>query len=151
MKRRTWILVGLVVALTGCGKTPTEVPASTTSTASAVTGAALDANSGDVKELGVSLYPGMENLIGVHPVTANAEGKLIAADYKSADPPEKIAAFYREQMNKEASSGAQFMESPAAAGMARFQLATESRGITVMIRPDGAGSIVGIQTLVRLK
>jgi len=98
--------------------------------------------------LGVPQYAGMETVVEARRTPLAKRGDMTESDFKSSDPPEQIAAFYREQMSKKYGEDTQYLETPLGEGMVRLQATNgEGKNIEVLIGPDGAGSIVGVRTL----
>jgi len=150
MKLRNLSLPALLIAVVGvtaCGKAPSTAEVTPTALSAPTTDApssAAVAKTGDASgELGVELYPGLEVLVAAHPMP----GGPTSADFKSNDKPEKVAAFYRDLLSKNGADNSQYVESPIGEGMFRIQASDGKQGTNIVIRAEGDGSIVGIQTL----
>lgn len=147
MELNDWTWAGLLVAgtaLCACGSAQTDGETAAAAPVTPVAGNADPASS----SRGMAQYPGMQTLVEAHRTPVAKRGDLIESDFKSADPPEKTAAFYREQLSKRYGEDTQYLETPLDEGMVRLQATDgERRNVEVLIRPDGAGSIVGVRTL----
>jgi hypothetical protein len=147
----TWpALLAVGATLAACGKA--QMGTEATSAASARPTLLMSAPAASDGNLGVALYPGMVTLVGARGTPVAKRGTLIDATFKSADTPERIAAFYREQLSKRFGDETQFLEEPQAEGLIRIQASNgQSQSIEMSIRPEGADSIVTIQSLVKAK
>jgi len=141
----------VAAALAACGRSPpTSEGAWAVRPAPAVNAnnPTAESDASGVGALGLPLYPGMQALVEARHIPIAKRGELIESDFKSADPTEKTAAFYREQLSKKYGEDTQFLETPLGEGMVRLQATNgEARNIEVLIGPDGTGSIVGVRTL----
>jgi len=152
MKLKNSSLVGLLIvaaAMAACGGSPATSGGTSEVRPLPVANAAPEAP--DAKgsaAVGLPLYAGMQTVVEARRTPLAKRGDLIESDFKSADPPEQIAAFYREQLSKKYGEDTQFLETPLGEGMVRLQATNgEGKNIEVLISPDGAGSIVGVRTL----
>jgi hypothetical protein len=141
--------VGLCIAaaaMAACGKSPASGEATLAVRAVPTTNAAPNAAAVEGSDsLGVAVYPGAETLVAAHRIP----GGPIVADFKSPDKPERVVAFYRDLLSKKSGEGAQYLETPMGEGLARIQATDGKQGINIMVRPEGDGSIVGIQVTGR--
>jgi hypothetical protein len=135
-------LVGVVTALVACGKTETKVESTP---ANAPAAAASAAPSSSSTKLGIDLYPGMEALMEGRRIAGDKSGYAINSAYKSADKPDKVAAFFREQFTKKYGPTG-LMEMPSGEGMVRLIGGSEeaNQRYDLTIRAEGDGTVVGI-------
>lgn len=151
LNHSTWaVLLAAGTTLAACGNA--QASAEVTSASPAQPVHQMPASAASVGNLGVVLYPGMVAMVGAHGTPVAKRGTLIDATFKSADRPEQIVAFYREQLSKKFGDETQFLEESQAEGLIRVQASNgQSQSIEMSIRPEGADSIVTIQSLVRTK
>lgn len=148
MELRNFVcLLGVVLTLVACGKSVNKVESATASTPAAATNSAPASSTGD---LGIALYPGMVALMEGHRIPGGNSGYLIDSAYKSADKPEKVAAYYREQLGKKFGSNG-FADTPMGEGMVHLVAGSEAAGqiFDITIRAEGDGAMVSIRSYVK--
>jgi hypothetical protein len=134
--------------LAACSKTP--APGQTSQAAASTPAAPGAAPTSSAEALGVAPYPGLQPLIEAHRIPLDKGFSMVMADFKSDDPPHKVAAFYRTQLRQQFGDKTEVQEIARGEGMTSFQVTdVRSLGTTVMVRPEGAGTIVGIQTMIK--
>jgi len=100
--------------------------------------------------LRVVLYPGLQTLVEAHRIPLDKSGYMVVADFRSDDAPDKVAAFYRTQLGKQFGNKTEMQEIARGEGTTSFQATDrQGQGTTVLVRPEGAGTVVGIQTMVK--
>jgi hypothetical protein len=148
MKPRNFVcLLGTVAVLVACGKSEPKPEAAPGNVPAATVAAAPASGAGD---LGIALYPGMETLMEGHRIPGGNSGYVIDSAYKSADKPEKVAAYYREQLSKKFGSNG-FAETPAGEGMVHLIAGSEKAGqiFDIMIRAEGDGTVMSIRVAAK--
>jgi hypothetical protein len=142
------LLFAAVSTLAACGKTPgvSEVPRAAPPTPPAQSVAPTSSSA----ELRVVLYPGLRTLVEPHRVPLDKRGYTVMADFKSDHAPDKVAAFYRTKLGKQFGGKSEVQELAHGGGMTSFQAGDgQGQGTTVVVIPEGTGSIVGVQTIVK--
>jgi hypothetical protein len=153
MERRNLALVcllGAVTALTACGRSEpkTEAVPATVQAAAAGAGGAPAAGA---SEMGIAVYPGAETLMARHPLAGDKSATMYDSAFKSADKPEKVAAFYRDELGKLAGDKSKVSEPPAGEGFVHLIGGKdESRIFDITIRAEGADTIFSIKTIVKM-
>lgn len=83
-------------------------------------------------ELGVPFYPGAKPGEGESSKVSTPDGSMYTVILHSADPADKVAAFYRERL-KVMSAGKQFMDMSGGDGSANLVLADEQAKTSVQV------------------
>ncbi len=83
-------------------------------------------------ELGVPFYPGTQPGEGESSKVSTPDGSMYTVVLHSADPADKVAAFYRERL-KSMSTGKQFMDMSGGDGSASLILADEKSKTSVHV------------------
>ncbi|TAN48613.1 MAG: hypothetical protein EPN19_15735 [Betaproteobacteria bacterium] len=95
-------------------------------------------------ELGVPFYPGTKPGEGESSKVSTPDGSMYTVVLHSADPADKVAAFYRERL-KSLSTGKQFMEMSGGDGGANLVLADDQAKTTVQVNVMKADKGTDIQ------
>ncbi len=99
-------------------------------------------------DLGVRYYPGAtEKAKGTTRITTH-DGTTVTAAYASSDPVDKVAAFYRGQLQARA-AGKQFFDNVGPNGVA-LSLMDAQGGSSVQVSVDKTGTGTGIQIIATL-
>jgi hypothetical protein len=152
MERRNLALVCLlsaVTALSACSKSepktealPAAAPASAATTSSSPAAGAT--------EMGLVVYPGAETMMSGHRIGGDNTATMYDSAFKSTDKPEKVAAFYRDELAKLAGDKSKVSEPPMGEGFVHLIAAKdESKYYDVMIRPEDGGTVFSIKTTVK--
>ena len=83
-------------------------------------------------DLGVPFYPGTQPGEGEASKLSTPDGSMVTVVLHSADPADKVAAFYRERL-KGMSSGKQFMDMSGGDGSANMILADEKAKTSIQV------------------
>jgi hypothetical protein len=143
-KALSTVLLAAASVLAACSKTPTQ---GQTVQAPAAPSAAPTSSAAALR---VALYPGLQTLVEAHRIALDKSGYMVVADFKSDDAPDKVAAFYRAQLGKQFGDKTEVQEIARGEGMTSFQSTDgQGQGTTVLVRPEGTATVVGIQTLVK--
>jgi hypothetical protein len=142
-------LLGAVTALSACGKSepktealPAAAPASAATPSSSPAAGAT--------EMGLAIYPGADTMMSGHKLAGDNSATMYDSAFKSADKPEKVAAFYRDELAKLAGDKSQVSEPPMGEGFVHLIGGKdESKYYDVMIRPEDAGTVFSIKTIVK--
>jgi len=164
------MMAALAIALTGCGKSP-EPPKPAAATPAAVPAPVAQTSSGGPAlaagaacktsptptlvptpgiteaDLGVPFYPGAKLVKGT--VGTGPDGSAAGADQETADPPDKVLAFYRELLKAQA-AGRELADGgrPDNYGNTLLELSAEvgKPGIQIITTGDSRGTYVSIAT-----
>jgi hypothetical protein len=141
------LVLTAVSALVACGKSEPRVEAPSGGTPVATASASPNSGAGD---LGIALYPGMVAVMEGQRLPGDNSAYMINSAYKSADKPEKIAAYYREQLGKKFGKD-KFAEMPMGEGMIRLVAGSEeaSQRFDITIRAEGDGTMMSVMAIVK--
>lgn len=95
-------------------------------------------------ELGVPFYPGAKLGEGESSKVSTPEGSMYTVTLHSADPVDKVAAFYRERL-KAMSAGKQLMDMSGGDGSANMVLADEQAKTSVQVHVTKVDKGTGVQ------
>jgi hypothetical protein len=172
MNKRTWILaLGISAALLACSKAPekvaekaiesamekdgtkAKVELSTQSakiTTTDASGKTTQLEMGGAKvseaELGVPFYPGTKPGEGESSKISTPEGTVHTVVLHSADPADKVAAFYRDKL-KSQSAGKQMMDMSGGDGSANLVLADDKTKSSIQVHVSKAEKGTDIQII----
>lgn len=143
-------LLGAMSLLTACGKSE---PKGDAAAAGASGGAAVASSASQTgpADLGIAIYAGAEMVREPHQLAGDKSGVMMDSVFKSADKPDKVAAFYREELKKAFQD--QVIETPMGEGMSQLQAGDPEKGknFQILIRTDdsGSGTVFSIRYLVK--
>lgn len=152
MEGRKLVLVGLlgaVIAITSCGKSEPKAEA-TPSAGQIVAAVAGSTSTAGPTDMGIAIYPGAETLMAPHPLTGDASATMYDSAFKSADKPEKVAAFYRDELGKLFGDKSKIAEPPMGEGFVHLVAGDGvSKNFDIVVRPEGTDTIFSIKTIVK--
>jgi hypothetical protein len=98
-------------------------------------------------DLGVPLYPGAQLQEGGSSRVETPDGRMVMVQLTSGDAPDKVAAYYREQLKSRA-AGKQFMDASSGDGGATLVLGDEAAksGIQIQVGKADTGSTIHISS-----
>ena len=101
-------------------------------------------------EVGVAFYPGTKPLEGLSTKISSPDGDAFTTQLHSDDAPDKVAAFYRDQL-KAQSAGKQFMDMAGGDGTATFMLSDSAVNSSLQIHVMKAEKGTDIQIMAQRK
>lgn len=144
-------LLAAVSSMAACGKTEPKTEALPTG-AQIVAAVANNASTAAPSDMGIAIYPGAETLMASHLLAGDAGGSMYDSAFKSADKPEKVAAFYRDELGRIAGDKTKFAEPPMGEGFIHLVGGNEnSKVFDILIRSEGADTMFSIKTMVKVK
>ena len=142
-------LLVTVASLAACGKSEPKSEAMPTG-AQVVAAVAGSAPAAGATEMGLAIYPGAETLMSGRPLGGDKSATMYDSAFKSADKPEKVAAFYRDELAKISGDKSKVSEPPMGEGFVHLVAANEgSKMFDVVIRSEGSDTIFSIKTIVK--
>jgi hypothetical protein len=101
-------------------------------------------------ELGVPFYPGTKPLEGQATKVSTPDGQAYTVGLHSADPADKVAAFYRDKL-KALSQGKQFLDMSGADGATSLMLADDQSSSAIQVHVAKAEQGSDIQIVANRK
>lgn len=141
-------LVG-AVALVSCGKSEPKVEA-LPSAAQIVAAVASNSSTAGPSDMGIAIYPGAETLMAPRQITGDKSATMYDTAFKSADKPEKVAGFYREELAKISGDKSKVSEVPMGPGFVHLIGGKDiNKTFDIVVRAEGTDTIFSIKTIVK--
>ena len=149
MELRYLVCLVSVVALASCGKSEpkAEAPPSSGQIVAAVTSSSSTASPSD---MGIAIYPGAETLMAPRKIAGDKSATMYDTAFKSADKPEKVASFYREELAKISGDKSKVTEPPMGEGFVHLIGGKDiNKTFDIVVRAEGSDTIFSIKTIVK--
>lgn len=149
MDLRNFVCLVGAFALVSCGKSEPKSEAMP-SAGQIVAAVTSSSSSSATSDLGIAIYPGAETLMAPRKIAGDQSATMYDTAFKSADKPEKVASFYREELAKISGDKSKVTETPMGEGFVHLIGGKDiNKTFDIVVRAEGTDTIFSIKTFVK--